>query len=185
MLPLSLDVAATPVALVGQGPAAIKRLHLLRAAGAGQLTVFVPDPDAALEAAAGTSWRRGWPDPDLTLFTVIFAAGLDDVDGRALAARARAQRVLVNVEDVMDLCDFHVPSIVRRGSLLLTISTNGKAPGLSSRLRRHLEDAFGPEWGDRLDHVAEARRGWRADGADMAEVKRRTEALIEQEGWLS
>ena len=48
----------------------------------------------------------------------------------ALAGRARAQGILVNVEDEPLLCDFHVPATVRRGDLLLTVSSAGRSPGL-------------------------------------------------------
>ncbi len=59
-----------------------------------------------------------------------------------LAQLARDAGVLVNVEDVPDLCDFHVPAAVRRGDLLLTVSTGGRAPGLSRILREWLETPF-------------------------------------------
>jgi precorrin-2 dehydrogenase/sirohydrochlorin ferrochelatase len=88
------------------------------------------------------------------------------------------------VEDVKHLCDFHTPSQVRRGDLLLSISTGGRSPGLAQRLRRYLEDLFQPDWEDHLDELARARDGWRAEGADMETVVRRTVEMIEKRGWL-
>ena len=72
--------------------------------------------------------------------------------------------VLVNVEDVLPLCDFHVPAIVRRGDLLLTASTGGQAPGLARPLRESLAEQFGPEWTGRLKDLGLARAKWRAAG---------------------
>jgi hypothetical protein len=77
-------------------------------------------------------------DELLAPLQLLFVAGLDEGEARHLAARARAFGVLVNVEDVLPLCDFHVPAIVRHGDLLLTASTGGAAPGLSRALREHL-----------------------------------------------
>ena len=74
------------------------------------------------------------------------AVGVSVDLARELAARARRLKVLVNVEDVLPLCDFHVPAIVRRGELLLTASTGGQVPGLARRLREALAEQFGPEW---------------------------------------
>ncbi len=65
--------------------------------------------------------------------------------------------MLVNVEDVLPLCDFHVPAIVRQGDLLLTASTGGTAPGLARALREHLAESFGPEWRERLADLAQER----------------------------
>ena len=88
---------------------------------------------------------------------VLFVAGLERPVAAALAASARNAGVLVNVEDVPELCDFHVPANVRRGELVFTVSTCGRAPGLARRLREWLESAFGPEWSGRLDDVSAAR----------------------------
>ncbi len=55
------------------------------------------------------------PDAVLEALQLLFVAGLQEGEARHLAGRARALGVLVNVEDVLPLCDFHVPAIVRRG----------------------------------------------------------------------
>ena len=56
-------------------------------------------------------------------WTLVFF-GLQSI-AAGMAARCRALGRLVNVEDVKPLCDFHTPSQVRRGDLLLSISTGG------------------------------------------------------------
>ena len=94
-------------------------------------------------------WRRGCcpkrsPDALLAPLQLLFVAGLPEGEARDLAARARGLGVLVNVEDVLPLCDFHVPAIVRRGELLLTASTGGQVPGLARALRESLADAVRP-----------------------------------------
>ena len=81
---------------------------------------------------------------------VMWIVDLPLAQARPLVALARAAGVLVNLEDVKAWCDFHNPSIVRRGDLLLTVSTGGQSPGLAARIRRQLEQSFGPEWALRL-----------------------------------
>src|SRR4029077_6417769 len=100
---------------------------------------------------------------------LLFIAGLKRSAAAALAAKARAAGILTNVEDVPELCDFHVPAVVRRGDLALTVSTSGKAPGLARLLREWLERAVGTEWQDRLERLAEARTGWRSEGLGPSE----------------
>lgn len=181
MLPVMLDLSRKPVLLYGQGPAVLKRLGLLRSAGARDLRVFSPDDRVKVDA--GADWRAAAPSlADIKAALAVFVA--DAPDGADVAAQARQAGVLVNVEDVTALCDFYTPAVVRRGDLVLAVSTLGKSPGLARRIRRKLEELFGPEWADRVAKMAAAREGWRRDGADMKEVARRSDGLVDREGWL-
>ena len=166
MLPITLS-EATRVGLSGEGDALGRRAALLVEAG------FKAD---LLPSDAEDSRLAG--------LKLLFVAGLGEERSLALASRARALGILVNVEDEPELCDFHVPAIVRRGDLILTVSTGGRAPGLARRLREWLEQQFGQEWQGRLKTLSEARSTWRAGGIPPAEVSRRTSALIAERGWL-
>jgi precorrin-2 dehydrogenase/sirohydrochlorin ferrochelatase len=183
--PMALDLALLPTALVGAGPALIKRLMLLDGEGVPGLQVYAADPEPALAEAAGARLIQRWPtDDEIAALRVLFVAGLPNDRSAALAALARAHRVLVNVEDVLPLCDFHVPAILRRGDLALSISTGGASPTLARRLRTYIGELFPAEWAERIDRIATLRRSLRAEGAGMAEVARATDALIDEEGWL-
>jgi precorrin-2 dehydrogenase/sirohydrochlorin ferrochelatase len=167
MLPLTLNPHTLKVGLIGAGDALARRSALLADAGVEARLLPPEAPDAALEG-----------------LNLLFVAGLSESDSRVLAGRARALGVLVNVEDVLPLCDFHVPAIVRRGDLLLTASTGGQVPGLSRALRERLAEQFGPEWTARLRDLAIARARWRTEGLTMAEVSQMVRAKVESEGWL-
>lgn len=169
MLPVMLDLSRGPVLLYGAGSAASRRERLLREAGATDLRLFPDAPPG---------------EDDIRAALAVFVVDVPDGAAERIAALARALGVLVNVEDRTALCDFYTPSVVRRGDLTIAVSTGGKSPGLARRLRERLESLFGPEWQDRLDRLARARDGWRAEGADMATVARRTNDMIEKEGWL-
>ena len=167
MLPITLTPHTLKAALIGQGDALARRQALLGAAGVEARLLPAEAPDAAL-----------------TGLNLLFVAGLPEGESRLLATRARALGVLVNVEDMLPLCDFHVPAIVRRGDLMLTVSTGGQAPGLSRALRESLAEQFGPEWTVRLRELAQARARWRAEGLTMAEVSQRMRDHARKEGWL-
>ena len=164
MLPIALDPAVLRIGLAGTGEGFARRRATLAEGGVEPIPVLSDTPLAGLH--------------------VLFAAGLPRSEAHALAARARAAGVLVNVEDVPELCDFHVPAVVRRGDLALTVSTNGRAPGLSRLLREWLARVFGPEWTGRLDEVAHAREIWRAEGLAPSDVSERTRDLVVGQGWL-
>jgi precorrin-2 dehydrogenase/sirohydrochlorin ferrochelatase len=106
----------------------------------------------------------------ITLELRAFSSG--DLDGKFLAVVAtatgvlngsiyrEAQRrgVLCNVVDVPEYCDFYYPAVVRRGDLQIAISTNGRSPSLSQKLRQQLERQFGPGYAEWVEQLGEARK---------------------------
>lgn len=185
MLPIVFDVDAGSVVLVGEGELVERRLALLEAAGA-EVRVYCSNPSAALAERAGERLVGRWPDTaGLEGISLVFGAGMLEDAASTLAKMARKAGALVNIEDSKPLCDFHVPSVIRRGDLLVTVSTGGRSPGLARRLRRYLEVLFGNEWAGRLEAVAALREEWRADGLALKEVAEKTDAYIDQRGWLS
>jgi precorrin-2 dehydrogenase/sirohydrochlorin ferrochelatase len=186
MVPILLDPASLRVAIVGQGAKALGRLQLLRRHGAEPLAVFAPDPSATLAAEAGALLRRHWPQAaDFARLHLVLASSLEPDVAESLAALARAAKVLINVEDVPALSDVHIPATVRRGDLLLTASTGGRAPGLSRRLAGWLSERFGTEWAGRLDELATQRSALRAEGLSGVALAQRVERLLDEKGWLS
>ena len=167
MLPLVLNPLTLKAGLAGRGPERDRRAALLAEAGVEARIL----PEAVLDEVLGA-------------LQVLFVAGLPEGEARELATRARAKGVLVNVEDVLPLCDFHVPAIVRRGDLLLTASTGGQVPGLARALRESLADQFGPEWTTRLKELGRARAKWRSDGLSPSQVSQNVRDLIARVGWL-
>jgi precorrin-2 dehydrogenase/sirohydrochlorin ferrochelatase len=167
MLPLIFNSHGVKVGLAGQGEALARRAALLAEAGVEVRLLSSDASDAVLEP-----------------LQLLFVAGLPESEAQLLAGRARALGLLVNVEDVLPLCDFHVPALVRRGDLLLTASTGGSVPGLARRLREWLAESFGPEWSGRLKELSAARARFRSAGAGPAEVSRKVRDLIAEKGWL-
>jgi precorrin-2 dehydrogenase len=184
VLPLVLDVRNRRVAVVGRGLAAQQRYEYARDAGVEQLSLYVIDQDGWACHAEAALYERLPVRADLNGVAVVLIAGLPPEETGLIAANARAVGALVNAEDQPDLCDFHVPALVRRGDLVVTVSTGGKAPGLSQKIKSHLQAEFGPEWVQRVHTVVEARTRWRAEGLAKAEVARLTQALVDSEGWL-
>jgi precorrin-2 dehydrogenase / sirohydrochlorin ferrochelatase len=178
MIAVALDPATLTIGVAGRGAAALRRLRALRAGGAGNLLLFTDEPADVAEAVRPLPVRRG----DLAGIRALWVTGLTEQESAELAALARSERVLVNVEDRPALCDFHSVAEVRRGDLLLTVSTAGASPGLAARIRARLAGEFGPEWADRLAQLKGHRAMWRRDGRDLASE---TDALLQANGWLA
>lgn len=186
MFPAMLDLSRLPVALVGTGPMTERRLALLDEDRAESVTVYASTPSEALERRAGKRLRRRWPTQAEaeSARVLLIADGIETGLLHDIVAAARTGGALVNVEDRPELCDFHSPAMVRRGDLLLTVSTGGRSPALSRRLGRFLAEVFGPEWQARLEGLARLRAQWREAGTDPATVSAWTEAWIERRDLL-
>ena len=185
MVPIVLDTTKVKTAIAGEGSKALGRLRLLKSHGAMPRAVFAPQPSADLRAEAGAILVARWPGAvDLAEIDVLFAADLDPVQVHDLARAARASKTLLNTEDLPALSDVQVPASLRRGDLLLTASTGGRAPGLAKRLARWLAQAFGPEWDGRLDEIAALRRRLKTEGLSGPALAARTDRFVDEKGWL-
>lgn len=184
MLPITLCPEAVPVALVGDGDKAVHRLAQLDEGGLA-VTVFSDAPSPDLVLAAGRRLRRRLPTAaDLGAQRLLLVADLDQARAADLALLARRLGLLVNVEDRTALCDFHLPAIVRRGDLVVAISTGGLSPRLAGRLRRAAERLIDRDWGARLARLGLLRTELRAQGRGPTEITRAVDAVIDGEGWL-
>jgi precorrin-2 dehydrogenase/sirohydrochlorin ferrochelatase len=156
MIPIALNSESLSIGLAGRGTALCRRLSILCDGRARHLAVFCNEPDAALP---GLTPLFRLPGPqDIADLDVLWIAGLAPDKAAPLAAQARAQRVLVNVEDQPALCDFHSVAELRRGDLLITVSTGGRSPGLARCLRSWLAQQFGPEWAGRVGEITALRQ---------------------------
>jgi uroporphyrin-III C-methyltransferase / precorrin-2 dehydrogenase / sirohydrochlorin ferrochelatase len=165
-LPLFFDTAAGVVILVGSGEPALGKLRLLRAAGA-HVRWFSGNADVAEELA--TLPGRGLIEVSLgdplsaalhDVVAVVSAAG-DPIDTQ-IAARARTQRIPVNVVDRPDLSTFIFPAIVDRGEVVVAIGTGGASPVLARRLRELIEALLPDRIGDLADLIGRHRGAFAA-----------------------
>jgi precorrin-2 dehydrogenase/sirohydrochlorin ferrochelatase len=83
---------------------------------------------------------------------------------------ARSRRLLINVADTPDLCDFYLGSVVTKGHLKIGISTNGKSPTISNRIREYLEEALPDETNELLDNMSKIRDQIKGDFNEKVKV---------------
>jgi uroporphyrin-III C-methyltransferase/precorrin-2 dehydrogenase/sirohydrochlorin ferrochelatase len=140
-LPVFLDLAARPVALIGNGPAAHNKLRLLRSAGA-HVVWFAKGVDIG---AAGVDQSGvveiSETDPatlDPAAFAAIVSAAGAPIDG-IVARHALRANVPVNVVDRPGISSFIFPAVVDRGDVVVAIGTGGASPVLARRIRAQIE----------------------------------------------
>lgn len=82
---------------------------------------------------------------------------------RQVQTDCKIRRVLVNVADTPDLCDFYLSSVVKKGDLKIAISTNGKSPTFAKRFREVLEEILPDSLQETLDNLTAIRNQLKGD----------------------
>jgi siroheme synthase-like protein len=159
--PISLDLAGHRCVVIGSLPVREGKVEALLAGGATEVVVIATEPETALgtleKKYAVRVLRRAWEPADLDHATLCIGWATSQDERDRLAREARARGVLINVVDDIANCDWAMPSIVRRGELVLAISSGGASPALTKKLREHLQSEFGEEWADVLVILRQVR----------------------------
>jgi precorrin-2 dehydrogenase/sirohydrochlorin ferrochelatase len=180
--PISLELADRNAVVIGTGAVAQGKVEALVEAGA-RVTVVASGPPKRLDRLVGeervTVFRRAYEPGDLE-GAFLCVASSDEPETRAAIYREGHQHgVLVNVMDDPPHCDFAAPAVVRRGDLIIAVSTAGRSPALARRLRIDLEERFGPEWAEVLDVLERARHLTLPALPDLGERSRRWERALD------
>jgi siroheme synthase-like protein len=175
LFPAFLKLHDRPVLVVGGGTIATSKIPSLLQAGA---RVTVVSPTLTRELVQSVRNREiDWlpkafePDDLNGKFLVVAATSLRDLN-ESVYREADKRNILCNAVDDIDHCHFYYGSIVQRGDLQIAISTNGKSPALAQRIRKELEEQFGPEYAPWLDWLGAAREVLRAQSTDIETTRR-------------
>jgi siroheme synthase-like protein len=167
--------------IVGGGRVAERKIATLLRAGA-HVEVVAPRVTGRIGRMARRGrvrWRRAAYRPDL-LKTAPFvvAATSDPGTNRRVALAARRRGAFVSVADDPDLCTLFMPAVLRRGDLLIAVSTGGTCPGLARQLRDSLARTFGPEYASLVRIAASIRGRLRRTVRDPRARARRSSRLL-------
>ena len=159
LYPLNVDLSGRSLILVGGGRVAERKVRGILSAGTEtSICVIAPKITTVLQehAAAGRlCWKQTcYADGMLEgAFLVYAATDLREVNA-AVAAEAKRRGVPVNVIDDPAASTFQVPASIRRGELMLSVSTAGGSPALSRAIRMELEEMYPPAFGMWLERVS-------------------------------
>ena len=95
---------------------------------------------------------RQYREGDLEGASLVFAATDNGEVNRQVREESLRLSIPLNAADSPDMCDFIVPSLIRKGPVLIAISTSGLLPLLSKKLRVEITKSLTP------DYTAYARR---------------------------
>jgi len=176
LFPMFLKLSGMHCLVVGAGAVAESKIESLMVTGA-RVRVVAPEATPAVRAWAEAKkidlQQRRFQPADLKGMFLVVAATSSTRLHQKIFDEAIRRRVRCNVVDVPELCNFYYPSVVQRGALQIAISTAGKSPSLAQRLRKELEEVFGPEYEPWLEHLGKVRERIFAANLDPEERKRR------------
>ncbi|CAN5209598.1 hypothetical protein BH23BAC1_BH23BAC1_33020 [soil metagenome] len=148
LFPIFLKLENLRLLIIGGGAIGHEKLvAVLKNSPATDVTVVAPFISDEVNALA-TKY------PNVTLINKPYS--LDDLEDKDLVIVAtndrelserikkdtRNKKILTNVADTPDLCDFYLGSVAKKGDLKIAISTNGKSPTLAKRLREYFESSL-------------------------------------------
>jgi len=102
--------------------------------------------------------ERGFVPADLDNVALAVVATSSRELNELVFREAQLRRILCNVVDVPEQCDFYYPAVVQRGDLQIAISTSGQSPSLAQKIRQQLDRQFGPGYAHWVAVLGETRR---------------------------
>jgi precorrin-2 dehydrogenase / sirohydrochlorin ferrochelatase len=178
-----VELAGRLCLVVGGGAVGTRKVLSLLAAGARVSVVsreVTPELrrliDEGKVACIGGSFT-----PEHLAGVFLCVSAMDERTGNEQVAEwCRERGVLVNVVDEPALSDFFFPSVVRRGDLVIAVSSGGVAPSMIKRIRQDLEAQYGQEYESALRVLGRLRVRLREAGVagdGLRDIMERAAAL--------
>lgn len=157
--PVNLNVENKKCVVIGGGKIAFDKILGLIEAGAN-VEVIAPAVCEEIEKLFAQNKinliREEYSAEKISDGVILIAATNNFELNRKILAEGREKNFLVNIVDDI-ASDFTVPSRIRRGDFLLSISTGGKSPGFSKFVRQMLEKDFGENFAEGLKIISKYR----------------------------
>jgi len=155
LFPVFFKLHRLHVLVVGGGNVGLEKVNaMLQNSPEATITVvslaFLPELKALAKQYANVELvEKPFSCGDLFGKDLVIAATNNRELNQCVWEKAKCSKVLINVADTPELCDFYLGSIVQKGNLKIAISTNGKSPTVAKRLKQVLQEAIP----DTLDEV--------------------------------
>jgi siroheme synthase-like protein len=125
--------------------------------------------------------QKAFAERDLDNADIVIAATNDNELNHYIRQAAHDRKLLVNIADKPDLCDFYLGSIVQKGDLKVAISTNGKSPTVAKRLKEVLNESLPNELATTLQQMNVLRSSLSGDfNEKVKKLNEVTAVLVEK-----
>lgn len=176
LFPVFLKLEELDTLIVGGGNVGLEKLNaLLKSSPQARVTVIAEKFHAEIIALAERCKKirlieRRFRARDLQSKDLVILATDDKSLHERIRIQARKRRLLVNVADTPDLCDFYLGSVVTKGNIKIGISTNGKSPTIAKRMREYFEEVLPENTNQLLDNMQQIRDRIKGDFRHKVDV---------------
>ena len=163
LYPVFLKLEDLRVLLVGAGKVGLEKLtSLLTNSPVTPIHVVAPQVSDEVRKLASSHSnviieKRNFHPTDLLEKDVVIIAVNNKEESLRIRNLAKENRLLVNVADTPDQCDFYLSSIVQKGNLKIAISTNGKSPTVAKRVKEVLHEVIPLELDEAIENINQVR----------------------------
>ncbi|HEU4551546.1 MAG TPA: bifunctional precorrin-2 dehydrogenase/sirohydrochlorin ferrochelatase [Chitinophaga sp.] len=187
LFPVFFKLNRLQVLVVGGGNIGHEKLNaMLQNCPDANITVvatwFLPEVETlAHQHPTITLVQKEFSCGDLLGKSLVIAATNDHDLNRTIWEKAKCSKVLINVADTPELCDFYLGSIVQKGNLKIAISTNGKSPTVAKRLKQVLQEAIPDTLDEVLNKLQVIRERLKGDFAEkVKQLNKITDVLVQE-----
>lgn len=170
LYPVNLVVEDRPCLVVGGGAVAARKASGLLECGAKVHVVSESLGEEILDLAGITFERRPYRPGEASSYSLVVAATDDPAVNRRVFLDGDASGVWVNAADDPGSCSFTLPSVVRQGGVMVTVSTGGQSPALSQWLKEHVASEMGPEYQKLAELLSSERERIKSTGLSTGAV---------------
>lgn len=179
-----VDLTGREVLVVGGGSVAARKIKTLLGYGANVNVVskeLLPELKIHVDSGEIRYLGEEFSMVFLKDMFLVIAATDDAGLNHRISQVAEEKGMLVNAVDQPADCNFIVPSIIRKGDLIVAVSTSGKSPALAKKIRKQLTDYFGDEYELFLRLMGKIRNVVLNSESDQEENSRIFHSIVDSE----
>ncbi len=152
-IPMSVNINGKKFLIIGGGNIAVKKAKKLLEYGA-DITIISPE---ILECIENTKYIKAkYTKENLNDFDYVIAA----TDLINEEVRLDCNDLSIPCLDIScgEKSDFHLPAVIKRDSLLITVSSGGKSPGISKLIKKDINDLIDEEYINKANELIKFRK---------------------------
>jgi len=188
LFPIFLKLENFRVLIVGGGKVALEKLNaVLQNSPTTSIKIVSKEFDEEIKSlkrqhANIELIEKEYEKSDFDNIDFVIAAVNDLELSKVIYNDAKSKKILANVADKPELCDFYLGAIVKKGNLKIAISTNGKSPTIARRLKEAFNELLPDELDELLDNMNAIRKELKFDfAAKIKKLNEITEVLVSKQ----